>query len=282
MLKQEFVTMNLLVLLAPILFACPAAPLQILLPLYEYPGASASAWANATAAIAAYPTVQWQVIINPNSGPNTISYPTDPNYVTGIANLNGYPNVITLGYVDTAYATRAYSAVVKDVSVYAEWASYTQANISIGGIFFDDVVGSSGTAATENVLEYYHNISAYAYAVVPSTITPVVFNPGALGPQQLFPYCDTMVEFEGSASSYHDDITIKTLPSGNLGQSAIIIYDTMTTTDVKSLVHTMVEYGVGQIYFDHGSCFYKGQPTGCYNQSGAEELEALAAAVAAG
>lgn len=170
---------------------------------------------------------------------------------------------------------------MKDVSVYAKWASYTQANISIGGIFFDDVVGG-GTVVTENILEYYHNVSAYAYAVVPSIVTPVVFNPGALGPQQLFSYCDTMVEFEGSASSYHDDATIKTLPSGDSEQSAIIIYNTMKTTNVKGLVHTMVEYGVGQVFFDYGNCFYKGQPTGCYNQSSAEELKALAAAVAAG
>ena len=272
--------MKSLILLALYSFALPATSIFILLPLYVYPGTSASAWANVTAAIAAYPTVQWQIIINPNSGPGTTSYPSDPNYITGISNLNKYPNVITLGYIDTAYASRTYSSVVSDIDVYAKWASYANANISIGGIFFDDVVGAS--AATSSILTYYHNISNYAYAQVPSTVTPVVFNPGSAGPVQLFNYCNTMVEFENALSNYHNLTTIQALPSGYAAQSALIIYNATATTDVKSLVHTMSTNRVGAVYFDYGACFYQSNPTGCYNILSLTNLKLLAAAVLAG
>ncbi|MCJ1453224.1 hypothetical protein MMC28_003570 [Mycoblastus sanguinarius] len=252
----------------------------ILLPLYADPSGVPSAWSNVTAAIAAYPKVHWQVIINPDSGPGTMSYPTDPNYIAGISKLNSYPNVITLGYVDTSYSNRAYSSVTSDIDVYASWASYTNANISIGGIFFDDVVGQN--AGTNAVVTYYHNASAYAYEQVPSDVTPVVFNPGSLGPQQLFQYCDTMVEFESPLSSYQGVTTIKTIPSGYADQSAILVYNATATANVNSLVHTMAQNGVEAVYIDYGYCTYKGGITGCYNSFNLAYLKQLAAAVMAG
>ncbi|KAF6225920.1 hypothetical protein HO173_012692 [Letharia columbiana] len=261
--------MKSLLLLTPLLLALPTTSLFILLPLYVYPGTSASAWNNATAAIAAYPKVQWQVIVNPNSGPGTTGYPTDQNFITGIAKLNSYPNVQTLGYVDTANTNRAYSAVTSDISVYAKWTSYTKANISIAGIFFDDVNNTASSA----VNTYMHNASAYAYATVPSDVTPVVFNPGALAPTQLFSYCDTMVEFENPFSSYKNDTTIATIPSAYRDQSAILVYSTPATANVKSLVHTMALDGIEAVYFG-ADC--------CYDTFPAAFLTQLAAAVQAG
>ena len=158
-----------------------------------------------------------------------------------------------MGYVDTYYANRAYSSVISDINVYANWASYTKANISIGGIFFDDVVGPN--AATKDVVTYYKNVSLYAYAKVLSDVTAVVFNPGMLGPQQLFSYCGLMVEFESPVSAYHNDTTLKRLPGGYQGQSAIIIYNSTTATDVESLVHTMINYKLRAAYLEYGSRF---------------------------
>lgn len=243
--------------------------LFILAPLYVYPGTSASAWNNVTAAIAAYPNVQWQIIVNPGSGPGTTGYPTDQNYITGIAKLNSYQNVQTLGYVDTNYTLRAFTDVTADISVYAHWSSYTEANISIAGIFFDDVNNTAASA----VYTYMHNASAYANSTVPSDITPVVFNTGTLAPPQLFSYCDTVVEFENPFSNYKNDTTIGTIPSEYRGQSAIIVYNTPTTANVKSLVHTMALNGVEAVYF--GADRY-------YNTTDATLLMQLAAAVQAG
>ncbi len=251
------------------LLILPTTSLFILLPLYLYPGTDASAWSNVTAAIAASPKVQWQVIVNPNSGPSTTGYPTDQNYITAIAKLNSYNNVQTLGYVDTDYTKRAYSAVTSDIDIYASWAGYPSANISIAGIFFDDV---NNTAAA-SVYTYMHNASAYAYATVPSDVTAVVFNPGTLAPTQLFSYCDTMVEFESSFANYENETTIATIPAGYRDQSAIIVYDTPALADTNSLVHTMAVDGIEAVYFG-ADC--------CYNSFEYTLLTQLAAAVQAG
>jgi hypothetical protein len=254
--------MNSLTVLAPLLLAIPVTSLFILVPLYEYPTAMPVAWDNLISAIAAYSEVQFQVIINPDSGPgpNTNTYPNQ-DYMNVISKLNNHSNVITLGYVDTGYAQIPYSEVISNISTYAYWASNTKYNISIGGIFFDDVVGNYSYTNAE--LGYYRNISAYAYEEVPSTVTPVIFNPGSYGPEELFNYCDTMIEFEDLVSSYKNATTIHSLPSDRLDQPGIIIYNTSATTNIQSLVHTMAEDGVNAVYFDYGSCFYKGNPTGC-------------------
>ena len=267
--------MKSMLLLLPFLIALPATSLFILLPLYIYPGTSASAWSAATAAIAAYPKVHWQVIVNPNSGPgatDTNGYPTDQNYIAAIAKLNSYANVQTLGYVDTKFTQRAYSGVIADINTYAAWTGYSKANISIAGIFFDDVNNTMSTAGSAAVATYMRNASTYAYANVPSDITPVVFNPGSLAPTGLFGYCDTMVEFENAQANYANVSTINTIPSAYRDQSAIIAYNTAGNANVKSLVHTMAINGIEAVYFT-SDC--------CYNALNGTLLMQLAAAVQA-
>ncbi len=254
-------------LLALFVLAHQSTAVSILLPLYIYPDPSASAWNDVTAAISASPNVQWQIIINPNSGPGTTSYP-DANYITGISKLNSYANVQTFGYVDTVYAGRAFSAVTADIDVYARWASYTSANISIAGIFFDDV----NSTASDIVYKYMDNTAQYAYANLHAPATSVIFNPGALAPTQLFDYCDTIVEYENPFSNYKGDATINTIPSGNRDQSAILMYNTPETTDLTSMVQSMAQYGVESVYF---------APDCCYNHVSATLLKQLAAAVSA-
>ena len=264
--------MKSLLILSPLfLLVLPTTSLFILLPLNLYPGTSSSAWINITDTLAAYPKLKWQVIVNPNSGPGKSGgSPADPNYITAIAKLNSYNNVQTLGYVDTLYTQRAYSAVTTDINTYASWSNYAGANISIQGIFFDDV----NNTAADPVYTYMHNASAYAYATVPSDVTPVVFNPGALGPTQLFDYCDTMVEFENTFANYKNKSTILTIPSDYRDQSAIIINSTpVNTANIPSLVHTMAYYGIEAVYFS-ADC--------CYNAFDKTLLMALAAAVQAG
>ena len=106
--------------------------------------------------------------------------PTDTDYISSISILNGYANVKTLGYVDTSWTNRAYSAVVQDIDTYASWwnCDIPGYNISIDGIFFDDV----NTTASSAVFTYMQNASAYAYSQVPSYVTPVIFNPGTIAP----------------------------------------------------------------------------------------------------
>jgi hypothetical protein len=254
-------------LFAPLLFfALPTSSLFILLPLYVYPDSDASAWSAVVSAVAAYPSVQWQIIINPDSGPGSPPYP-DTNYIAGISQLNGYANVQTLGYVDTARGNRAYADVQSDIEVYAGWAGYTAANIGVDGIFFDDATVSTTTAN----YTYMQNAANYAYATIPTNPTYVIFNPGEVSPTRYFNYADTIVEFEDVYAKYAGQTTIDTFPDGYLAQSAILINETPTTvTNVETLIDTMNTDGIQATYLTYDCC---------YNSLSSTLLNAIASAI---
>ena len=265
--------MKSLLLLFPLfIFVLPTTSLFLLLPLYIYPGTSASAWNAVFDAITKYPSVHWQVVVNPDSGPGaltTAGYPVDQNYITGIAKLNTFANVQTLGYVHTSYANQPYTTLTHNISVYANWASYTPSNITIDGIFFDEVNSTSAPS----VLTYMHNASTYAYNTVPTDITPVVFNTGVRAPWQFFQWADTIIQFEGPYSAYKNYTTISSFSASNRSQTAFVVHDTPSNAPIKSLIHTLIYYGVEAAYFTLDCC---------YNAVDATFLSTLAAAVQAG
>ncbi|KAL8961661.1 MAG: hypothetical protein Q9193_001817 [Seirophora villosa] len=244
----------------------PCHSIFVLVPLYLYPNADASAWSNITAAIAGNTEAQWQIIVNPNSGPGT--YPPDVNYIAAVSRLNSYPNVVTLGYVATGYTNVPYDTITSQIDVYAQWASYPSADISIDGIFFDEV---SNTAA-EDVYPYYRQAAEYVKDNLPSNVSPVVFNPGTSAPAQLFDYADTVVQYENAFSSYRDKETIAAFQPGFNDQTGIIVHTTPNNADVNSLVRSMVEEGIQSVYFG-ADC--------CYHVFSSELLTLLASAVSA-
>ena len=234
-----------------ILFALPTTSLFIILPLYLYPGDAGSAWADIYAAINAHPDVEWLIVINPDSGPGTQLYPSDPNIIAGIAKIEGYPNVRTVGYVDTAHGQRDVSAVDAEVDVYAKWATYSDANITIGGIYFDDV----SSEATESTYSYYQTLAAHTRSSMPSSATRVVFNPGYRAPTQLFSYCDTMIEFEDSFANYQSQDILQQIPNEFRNQSALQIYSTPEDVDLTGLTGSMTQAGVEAVYFGSDCCY---------------------------
>lgn len=62
--------------------------------------------------------------------------------------LNGYPNVKTVGYVRTGYATRNITNVTAEVSTYAGWASKSN-SLVMHGVFFDEAPSQYSAAAVE-------------------------------------------------------------------------------------------------------------------------------------
>ena len=233
----------------PLLLAIPAHSLLVLVPLYLYPGNSASAWSNVTAAIAANPNVDWQIIINVDSGPDT--YPPDSNFIAGVSRINSYPNAVTLGYVDTGFTQVPYSTIQSQVNTWAKWSTYTAANIAIHGIFFDDVSDDTSSAS----YSCYQQAAAYAHNTMPSKPAPVVFNPGTTVPDQYFAYADTIIQYEGKLSKYKDTATISTFNQAYNQQTGIIIYDTTTTANVKTYVHDMAVKGIEAVYFGVDCCY---------------------------
>lgn len=242
--------MRLLFLLISLYLALPSNSLFIIFPLYLYPGDNGTAWSDVTSTIEAYPGVQWQIVVNPNSGPGTSSYPSDPNIISGLAKLNSYSNVNTVGYVDTAHGQKDISSVNAETDVYASWAGYSDANIGIGGIYFDDV----SSEESSSMYSYYETVAAHARSSM-NTSAHVVFNPGYRAPTQLFSYADTIVEFEDSLASYQSEDIIDQIPTQFRGQSALQIYSTPEGTDVGSLISTMAQSGIEAVYFGEDCCY---------------------------
>jgi hypothetical protein len=99
----------------------------VILPLYTWP--SEGAWDPVYDALAAYPEVDFYVIVNPSSGPGDSSPPAS-EYVTGVTTLNSYANAHTIGYVRTNWADRDIDDVKQDIDIYSQWASYSVASSS--------------------------------------------------------------------------------------------------------------------------------------------------------
>ncbi|KAL2784026.1 Spherulation-specific family 4 [Aspergillus keveii] len=99
----------------------------VILPLYTWP--SDGAWDPVYDALAAYPEVDFYVIVNPNSGPGDSSPPAF-EYITGVSTLNSYANAHTIGYVRTNWADRDIDDVKQDIDVYSRWASYSGSDSS--------------------------------------------------------------------------------------------------------------------------------------------------------
>jgi hypothetical protein len=103
--------------------------------------------------VEAHRNLPFTVIVNPSSGPGSSQYP-DEHYSTAVQTLNAYPNVKTVGYVRTGYATRNISDVVSEVNTYAGWVSKSS-DLAIHGIFFDEAPHEYVAEA----VEYMHNIN---------------------------------------------------------------------------------------------------------------------------
>lgn len=234
-----------------LVFAQAASSTFILLPLYIYP--SESAWDLVYENIEKYPQIQWQIIVNPNSGPGPINSFPSSDYITAISKLNSYENVLTLGYVATGWTQVPLATVRAEISTYANWARFSSANISMAGIFFDEAPYSWSLVS----LQYMRSASSFAYSTMPSTVTPVIFNPGTHTlPALYFSSADTIVLYENYYSNYANQTTINRFPRGYNAQSAIIVHSsTASRNSLSCLVRNIMANGIGGVYFTSDCCY---------------------------
>jgi hypothetical protein len=94
-----------------------------------------------------YPNLNFTIIINPSSGPGNSSQPS-AQYTHQIQRLNAYPNVRTVGYVRTGYASRNLTTVLQEVGIYSGWAALSP-TLAMHGIFFDEVPSEYTTSSAE-------------------------------------------------------------------------------------------------------------------------------------
>lgn len=208
---------------------------SILLPLYIYP-TTTTPWTAIYDSIVANPTVTFDIIINPDSGPGSSDLP-DPPYITAIAQLNSYPNTNLHGYVHTLYAAETLAAIEANVTKYANWDSYTEANISLAGIFFDESV----YAYTAVDYAYMKSLTSFAKN---AGLERIIFNPGETVDTEYYALADTIVAFENSASAYSSAIP-GWVGTEYMPQSAFIMYGfDGTVEEQEAMVEEMAALGM--------------------------------------
>ncbi len=122
------------------------------------------------------------VVMNPESGPGTMSYPT---FVTRVAVVRSQGATV-VGYVDTNYGARSFAAVKADIDKYRAW-------YGVNAFFFDQ------TPYECTQISYYQDIENYVRAQAGGFI---FHNPG-MNPQECYlGVADVVVNFEGSEASY--------------------------------------------------------------------------------
>ncbi|CAD6448214.1 776c25ce-7d79-451c-a8d7-7b9d623eeebd-CDS [Sclerotinia trifoliorum] len=214
--------------------------LSVLIPLYIYP--SPGAWERLFQSITSYPSIRFIVVVNPHNGPGRL---LDSNYKRDICKLNQYPNVVVVGYVSTAYATRQYSSVLEDVMVYAGWRLEDD-GLGVRGIFFDETPNQWTTSNAS----FLGNINTAVKGSSGLGAEPlVIHNPGTIPHSRLMSgTClpDINVVFEATYETYHESGFEKALTDLNVdrGRLACVMHSVphslMTTySDVASEIEKL-------------------------------------------
>ncbi|ROW03677.1 hypothetical protein VMCG_05366 [Cytospora schulzeri] len=174
-------------LLAVAAFAASVfASTNVMVPLYVYPGNMTWTnpdWTAAVDAIRENPDTHFYVIINPNNGPRNTSDPSGFNggfcqvynntdyiphgcnrdWTTHMAAINELSNAQTIGYVYTRYGHRPADEIKADILEWSQWHKAPtweegkKADISIHGLWFDEVGSSSGNSSGYLDLVQYAN-----------------------------------------------------------------------------------------------------------------------------
>lgn len=137
-------------------------------------------------------TKNFTVVINPEHGPGPSAWPSG-QYVSAIKKLSVFPNVQTVGYIDTEKGSRDDSLVRQQIATYAGW---NKSEIALSGIFFDHTPSSDIGEARG----YLKNISAtvrHSEGFVGEAL--VIHNPGVVPDEEMTRYrADVTVVFQGA------------------------------------------------------------------------------------
>lgn len=227
------------------LFATTSFATKLLLPLYQYP--SGTAYNPVYSAVEANPQVDFQIILNADSGP--ASSTPDSAYATAAAKLASYANVQLLGYVHCLFGETSTADVIQNATDWAAWNTYTGATISIDGIFFDETPNTQGGT---NDVSFVQTVVTGAAAAFGTHAFTSMLNPGASAEHSEFwTIANYIVIYEDVASEYSSTVLTTNIPSGKASQSSILIpqfADVGTASVAQSWLAAMVEAGVGSAH----------------------------------
>lgn len=252
---------------------------NFLFPLYVYP--INNAWEPLKSAAAQYPDVKFTAVINPSTGPAPdVNGCPNKDYVEGIASLNKYPNIHTMGYVHTAnrwncgssgqdicFCTAPAAEVKANITAYANWhtkkcAGWSTPNpdIHIDSIFIDEAPGQDGG----RYLSYMKDLTQHARSSLTArTGGEVLFNSGAATDLSYFDVADVVMMLEDTQTAYEaiPDINIRNGNGKYYKKSSIIIHSASNATD-KIKRDTSTVLGLDRDAFH--SLFYTDRSTDQY------------------
>lgn len=222
----------------------------ILFPLYIYP--SNNAWQPLFDAADANPSLIFQAVINPGSGPGSGPCPNS-DYINALDALNKHPNIHTLAYVHTASrydcgptqnwicpGTQDLSALQSNITTYQNWSNggcAANKDIHIGGIFFDEA------PTTPDKLDYMQNIATFARNTLTHGNT-ILFNAGAQVDDGYFTIADFINVFEDTEAAY-DVADIGALDgNGVYSHQATLLIHTYTSDEVTETndIETIINF----------------------------------------
>lgn len=292
------------------LAAIAMASTDVMVPLYVYPGNTTWTnpnWEAAVDAIKDNPHMHFYVIINPNNGPMNTSDPSGLNegycnvvnddyiqhgcnrdWTTHLADISRLSNAQTIGYVYTRYGQRPVDEVKADILEWSRWDrsptwdANKDADISIHGLWFDEIGSSPVNASMYQELVTYANDTFEAKGSDKGKYT-VVLNAGhVVDPDyetQLFNMASAVVTKETcyTTDPEADDVSwdcpmpytpfeAADLTSGNglphnsafLPQSVVIVHQFRGPTNASMQMLTeqldgVVDLGFHSTYFTSGS-----------------------------
>jgi hypothetical protein len=131
-----------------------------------------------------------------------------------------------------------------DITTCSNWKNYTQADIHISGIFFDEAVYTYNATT----LEYMANITTFARNLLGPGNNTIIFNPGEVVPSQWYSFADYIVAFENTFTAYSSAI-IEYISPPQRAQSLFIMYGfTGSQTTQQTLVDGIVTAGIGGLF----------------------------------
>ena len=220
----------------------------ILLPLYIYPGPNGANWTKLYNAAKAYPSLNFQAVINVENGPGGGC----PNSETAYAvnKLHSYTNVQTLGYVHTASrydcgpegkwicpATQDVSAVKANITSWQNWSKCsTSQDLHMDGIFFDE----APTVAAN--ISYMKILTTFAKNTLTKGPKTTLFNAGNPVDAGYWAIADYINVFEGTEAAYYA-ADIGALDGGGLysQQTTLLIHSyTDPASNVYKDVNTII------------------------------------------
>lgn len=271
-MKSTFLLPTLFSLLAHPAFTCAenSTTTNILLPLYVYPGPGA--WDPVYNAIASNPSLQFQIVINPSSGPgipsssngssngtNLVGY--DANWINATATINSFDNARTFGYVHLMNGESAIKDVEQNITTWKAWGNASHPdldgrNASIHGIFFDE--------SPDNMTEYMANLTTFAHTMLDGSSTDdaegeedgpinIIFNPGKVVlDNAYFTLADHVIVCEIAAENYSTKVPTENVPKEYASHASILIYDFEDYEDsseekLRSWLRGMVHAGIGSV-----------------------------------